>query len=69
MEALTIPIVKPVPEPSYHLKWFTNNGTEVRRTAQTWERAMKWFTTARQSSAGANHRQYSRDGGVTWTFF
>ena len=61
-----IPVVIPVPEPVFHLKWFTDAGREVRMTAQTWERACKWFSTAR-NNGGANFRQYSTDGGQTWT--
>ncbi len=66
MEALTNPIVEPVPPPRYHLKWFNNRGQEITRTATNWERLQRWFQAGREHG-GANFRKYSEDGGRTWT--
>ncbi len=49
------------------LKYFTDNGTERRKTVETVEAAILTYRECKKKKrAGANCGQYSIDNGVNW---
>ncbi len=50
------------------LLWFTNQGREVRKEREDWDRAIYAYRNAR-CTTGANFGRWSEDGGETWHYF
>lgn len=48
------------------IKFFTDNGSEKKKTVDTVEKAILKYRKARKSRKGANFGHYSVDGGKTW---